>query len=218
MQAQDIVKRNRDSIAEIHRHVDSYYENAESEQWLDVFWGEQSPFKQRFRKLNLSNVLELACGHGRHIEKYKEDAGHIYAVDILQENIDYCKIRFKDETNITYINNKGYDFATVPDNCLSAVFTYDAMVHFEMMDVFSYLKETERCLIEGGLGLFHHSNNTEDYRITYETGTQARNYMSKDLFAYLSNRAGLEIIDQFLIDWGGNKDLDCISLVRKIKI
>ncbi len=39
--------------------------------------------------------------------------------------------------------------------------------------------------------------------------------MTAQLFAHLCNRAGLEIVDQKIIDWGRHKDLDCITLVRK---
>ncbi len=38
--------------------------------------------------------------------------------------------------------------------------------------------------------------------------------MSKQLFAYLANRAGLTVLEQRVIDWG-KKDLDCITLVEK---
>ena len=38
--------------------------------------------------------------------------------------------------------------------------------------------------------------------------------MSKQLFAYLANRAGLEVLEQKVIDWGGIKGLDCLSLVE----
>lgn len=38
--------------------------------------------------------------------------------------------------------------------------------------------------------------------------------MSKDLFAYLAYRAGVEIVEQRVIDWG-IKDLECASLIKK---
>lgn len=63
--------------------------------------------------------------------------------------------------------------------------------------------------------MFHHSNSTEDYRITYSTGTYGRNYMGKELFAYLSNRAGLIVLEQHVIDWNGKSELDCLTLVEK---
>ena len=39
--------------------------------------------------------------------------------------------------------------------------------------------------------------------------------MSRELFAYLAHRAGLEVLEQQTIDWSGVKDLDCITLVEK---
>ena len=85
-----------------------------------------------------------------------------------------------------------------------------------MPDIFEYLRETERVLQPGGLALFHHSNNTDDYRITFSTGTSGRNYMSAQLFAYLANRAGLNVKDQRLINWNGVNNLDCLTLVEKL--
>lgn len=41
--------------------------------------------------------------------------------------------------------------------------------------------------------------------------------MTKDLFAHLCNRAGLEVLEQHVIDWEGYSELDCISLIRKNK-
>lgn len=83
-----------------------------------------------------------------------------------------------------------------------------------MMDIFEYLKDIHRVLRKGGMALFHHSNNTSNYENAFSTAVGGRNYMSKDLFAYLSYRAGFEVIEQQVFDWGV-KDLDCVSLVRK---
>ena len=41
------------------------------------------------------------------------------------------------------------------------------------------------------------------------------NNMSKDLFAYLSYRAGFDVVDQKVIDWEGDKNLDCVTLLKK---
>ena len=87
------------------------------------------------------------------------------------------------------------------------------MVHFELIDIYSYLLETKRILETGGMALFHHSNNTKNYKINFATGRYGRNYMSAELFAYLAHRAGLEVMEQHLVNWGECKDLDCITLV-----
>lgn len=213
----NIIENNRQYIADYHDTVmDDYYQEAESKSILNIFWDKNSSFYDMFSELNLDNVIELACGHGRHLEQYKQAAGKIMLVDILAKNILYCKKRFFGETKIAYYVNNGHDLSDLESGTYSALFTYDAMVHFEMIDVFEYLKETERVLKSGGRALFHHSNNTEDYKVTFSTGTSGRNYMSAQLFAYLANRAGLKIIKQKIIDWGQVKNLDCLTLVEKV--
>lgn len=99
---------------------------------------------------------------------------------------------------------------------MTSLFTYDSMVHFELIDIYSYFLETERILKKGGMALFHHSNNTENYMINFATGRYGRNYMSADIFAYLVNRAGLQVVEQHIIDWDMSPELDCITLVKSI--
>lgn len=211
------VENNRQFIAVFHNtEMEDYYKEAESEDSLEVFWGKNSPFYELFSMLKLDNVIELACGHGRHVEWYKQKAGKITLVDILDKNIQYCKNRFSEDNNISYYVNNGHDLRELESDKYSALFSYDAMVHFEMLDVFDYLKETQRVLQSGGRALFHHSNNTEDYKVTFSTGTIGRNYMSAQLFAHLADRAGLNVIKQQIINWKTAKNLDCITLVEKI--
>lgn len=212
----DFVFARRKFVADFHTYgMDEYYKNAESENAVHGFWGTDSIFYQMFSKLNPDRIVELACGHGRHVPQYLEKAEQIVLVDIVDKNIDFCKKRFQSEKKIGYYVNNGHDLEKLETEKYTAVFTYDAMVHFEMMDVYSYLKETRRILEPGGRALFHHSNNTEDYRIDFSTGKSGRNYMSRDLFAYLAYRAGLEVVEQRTIDWAGVKDLDCITLLEK---
>lgn len=211
----DKVEWNRVSCA--WHHIDgmeNYFDMAESAVSMNVFWDKDSVIYKMFSKLDLDNVIELAVGRGRHVRMYEQKANHIVLVDILQKNIDFCKERFKENKKIDYYCNNGYNLNQLKDNEYSALFTYDAMVHFEMMDIFEYLKDIHRVLRKGGMALFHHSNNTSSYKNSFYNATSGRSYMSKDLFAYLAYRAGFEIVEQQVIDWGV-KDLDCISLVRK---
>lgn len=206
---------NRAFCAWFHTdHMNDYFDKAESVCALNTFWGEDSIFYKMFKKLDLDNVIELAAGRGRHVRMYEQEAKHIVLVDILQKNIDFCKERFKDNIKIDYYCNNGYNLSDLNDDEYSALFTYDAMVHFEMMDIFKYLNDIHRVLKRGGMALFHHSNNASNYKNAFANAVGGRSYMSKDLFAYLSYRAGFDVIEQHVIDWG-EKDLDCLSLVIK---
>lgn len=210
------VDSNRMLVAEYHIDaMDDYFERAESN--LSVFWDKETPFYKMFSTLDLSCVVELACGHGRHVTQYHDKAKKIILVDILQKNIDICKERFKDLSHISYVANNGYDLSDIASDSVTSLFTYDAMVHFELFDIFNYLKEINRILKVGGKALMHHSNNTESPYITFSTATSGRNYMSKDIFAYMANRANLKVVEQKVIDWGDNKSLGCISLVEKVR-
>lgn len=216
-EGKDTVEANRNYVAEYHvREMDNYFELVERSDYLNVFWGEDSLFYQMFQELNLTKVVELACGRGRHVQKYFSDAQSIILVDILEKNIDYCRQRFSEMDKVQYYQNNGYDLSLLKSESCTALFTYDAMVHFEMMDVFQYLKETKRILVKGGKALFHHSNNTENYKVTFSSGKHGRNYMSSQLFAYLANRADLTVLKQYEIDWAGEEKLDCITLVGNL--
>lgn len=215
----DKVGFNRDWCAYCH-FEDDYFCDAESAAGLKVFWGENSPFLAKFQQLNLKNVIELACGRGRHVPKYMEIAGEITLVDILSENINICRERFKDESNIKYYCNNGYNLEELESDTYTAIFSYDAMVHFEMMDIYEYLKDFYRVLVPGGKALIHHSNNTSDYKASFSNAPHGRSFMSKEIFAYLAYRAGFTVLEQEVIGWGikgvnYRQDLDCISLIQK---
>lgn len=215
----DRVVIEREHIEFYHEKcMDLWYEVAE-EKWAHTFWGDNSKFIAMFNTLDLTSVLELACGWGRHVLHYVDRAEEVLLVDVLQRNIDKCRERFAGIEKVKYYKNNGYDFADLKENTYTAIFSYDAMVHFEMMDIYSYLKEMYRVLVPGGMALIHHSNDSSDYKNTFAScsNEHGRNYMDKTIFAYLAYRCGFEIREQQIIDWGGAKDLDCISLIRKPK-
>ena len=211
----DIVQINRDYCA--YFHIDSmnpYFDK--SEKLLGVFWDDESIFKKSFDRLDLTNVVELACGRGRHVDMYYDRADHITLVDVLEKNIDYCRERFEKRDRISYYKNNGFDLSELKSNSYTALFTYDAMVHFELYDIFEYLKETYRILVPGGKALFHHSNTAYSYKQSFKDSGNpgGRNFMTKMLFAHLAYKAGFDIVEQHVIDWS-LPEMDCLTLVEK---
>lgn len=200
-------------------HVDNmdwYFNDAELEEKLSRFWGEDSDFRRLFNSLDLTNVIELACGRGRHVSKYLKLANHVTLVDILQKNIDYCKNRFKESDKISYYKNDGYDLSELPSNSYTALFCYDAMVHFEMLDINSYLLDIYRVLKCGGKVLLHHSNFDAFYDGSYlGDSLHGRTFMNYKIFAYLAIHAGFKIKEQKIINWENVSNLDGITLLEK---
>ena len=192
-----------------------YYELAEKSLW--PFWSEDLPFLRMFKTLDLTNAIDLACGHGRHTAYIRENfsIGQITLVDINEPNIAFCRSRFAGDNRLSYLVNSGSDLAPLESDFYSAVFCYDAMVHFEYDDVFSYLKDIYRVLRPAGMALLHHSNNDKEPGSRYFENRCWRNFMSSALFMHAAMRTGLSVIEQQVIDWAGEPEVDCITLLAK---
>ena len=157
-QAYSLEEYERNWAAYYHiENMNSYFDMAEGEEMLSRFWSDRYPFYRMFCMLDQTKIIELACGRGRHVQKYLDSAGDITLVDILEKNIEICRERYKDNSKIHYYVNNGKDLSELSDSSYTALFTYDAMVHFQYLDVNDYLKETYRVLQSGGYALFHHS-------------------------------------------------------------
>lgn len=201
--------------------AEGYYNNAETKGWMAPFWGEHSPFLRCMRQMDLAYTVELACGHGRHTEHIilgRMDGVSVQGaivVDINESNIEFCKGRFSQFPNVAGRTNNGSDLSFIKEGSQTAVFCYDAMVHFEFHDVVAYVPEIFRVLKPGGMALLHHSNNYEANGQWYGEVTRGRNFMSDRIMSHVAQRAGFEVASQIIIPWDGVPNLDCITLLKK---
>ena len=191
----------------------AYYDIAEG--FTGYFWDADSQFRSTFDRLDLTEAVELACGHGRHAAIVAPMAGRLTLMDIHEDNLAACRTRMAQRPNVVVLRNNGYDFHPVEDASLTAIYCYDSMVHFSPDLVESYLRDAARVLRPGGMGLFHHSNFDADPDIHYGQNPHARNRMTMALFQDLATRAGLEIVESRTIDWGDALQLDGLTLVRR---
>ncbi|GAC1347467.1 MAG: hypothetical protein NVSMB18_32510 [Acetobacteraceae bacterium] len=211
---QDIAQEWRDN---------AYYGNAEAPDWLEPFWSETSAFRRMFQQLDPTTLVELACGHGRHTAEILaspvlRQPHTITMLDVNEENVAYCRARFARESRVKVIRNNGLDFTPVRDGQASAVFCYDAMVHFEYDCALSYVRDAYRILAGGGRALFHHSNLTNP-GVKWTENPHWRNFMSKALFAHVAQRTGFRVLEQSVQDWGKADErvpeIDCLTLLEK---
>jgi ubiquinone/menaquinone biosynthesis C-methylase UbiE len=190
-----------------------YYKHAE--RWIHLFWGKDSLFQSFFDHLDLSNTVELACGYGRHSERVAPRAGQLILVDVFQTNLEQCRIRLAAYQNISYLLGNGYNFQPIPDSSITAIFSYDAMVHFSMNVMLRYLQDSARILKPGGMAQYHHSNFPGPGAAHYGQNPHARNVMDFSLFSRMAEEYGLKIVDSLEIDWGGIRNLDRLTLLKK---
>ncbi|MEA3176508.1 MAG: hypothetical protein QOI59_31 [Gammaproteobacteria bacterium] len=213
---QEVIERRAHSEAQVWENS-VYYETAEK--WTSLFWSPQGRFLPLFEQLELTSTLELACGHGRHSEyllaHYEPKIKRLLMTDILKTNIDYCMARIGPNPKASLFVNNGVDFRPVESASLSAIFCYDAMVHFHRDVVRSYLGDIARVLIPGGKALLHHSNYAQGSDTSYGSNPHARAYMTTSLFAEYARAANLVVSDQSIFDWSRVQDLDALTLVQK---
>lgn len=69
----DVVNWGREFCAFFHKKgMNQYFENAEGKDAIEAFWRNDTEFYKMFCYLKLDNVVELACGRGRHVPQYVE--------------------------------------------------------------------------------------------------------------------------------------------------
>jgi ubiquinone/menaquinone biosynthesis C-methylase UbiE len=191
----------------------NYFDAVEGE--TDSFWREDAIFYSLFKELDLTSVVEIACGKGRHSERIKGQCQKLVLTDASPSAIAFATERFANDGHVScWVCEDGESLPFVADASVTAVFSYDAMVHFEPMTIFAYLKEIQRVLVPGGRSLLHHSNYSEAPENQFNESPGWRNYMSTGLFRHLASRAGLKVVQQVELDWAAPKS-DCLSLLEK---
>jgi hypothetical protein len=187
-----------------------YYKPAE--QTMDGQWQYVQSFLSK-HSIDYTTTLELSCGHGRNSKQLSELAKNLVLVDVVPENILFCRNRFPNEPWRFVINN-GFDLREISNNSISFVYCFEAAVHFDLEIILSYIKEFRRVMTPGAFGFVHHSNVTANPGKDWKTHSAGRNFMSKEIFAHLCIHNRLEIVDQHVFHQGG-PEADCFSLFRK---
>lgn len=189
-----------------------YFERAEADmdaQWRDVIF-------PLIRDFDFETVLELAPGMGRNTEKLSALAKKIYAVDYNRYALEQCRERLGEQVGdcrIEYHANNGTDLAMIADGAISAIYCWDAAVHFDKEVIADYVAEFARVLKPGGRGFVHHSNLGARADKDIKKNPHWRSNMSKELFAELCRRSGLRVSSQTDVAWG--EITDCASIFTK---
>ena len=194
----NIVSRNRQRLIDVHVESE-YYENAES--WNTFFWNKSSLPRILFERLDLSKTVDLACGHGRHTQQIIDHVGSVMMVDTCETNLDACRKRFSSRANVSYYQTSGNELNGLETAAYTSLFSYDAMVHFESLDVIDYLREISRVLRPGGFALLHYSNLDSYPAKTFHENVHWRNFFSTKMMVHFATRFSFDVIENRLIDW-----------------
>ena len=164
------------------------------------------------RYVPCKSILEIAPGFGRWTQYLQYLCQRLDVVDLTPKCIEHCRSRFRDSSNITYHVNDGRTLCMIADDSLDFAFSFDSLVHVEADVIDSYLQELSHKLTTDGIGFLHHSNLAGCEREEAPSALRAAS-VSADGFRASCERHRLICISQELIDWAGQRSLDCISVV-----
>ena len=109
--------------------ADNYHKAAEQimdEQWAEMIWPVIS-------QCQLERTVDFACGRGRNSRKlFEAGATQVTLVDVHPDNVRHCRERFNDQ-RATIIRNNGVDLRQIADSAHTLVYSWDAMVHFDVL-------------------------------------------------------------------------------------
>jgi SAM-dependent methyltransferase len=188
-----------------------YYEHAEpymESLWQGLIWPIVADF-------DFTVTIDLACGHGRNTAFLVPLAQRLYAMDVNEENVAFCRARFAGTPQVVPVRNNGLSFDPVADGEATAIYCFDAMVHFDSDVVRAYLVDAARVLRPNGRAFFHHSNYGGAPAGHFHQNPHIRNFMTKELFAHYAAKSGLRVVSQRAIDWADAPELDCLSVVMR---
>jgi len=177
-------------------------------------------------------ILEIAPGFGRWTTYLRKQCNQMILVDLSENCINACQERFCHDAHLRYHINDGISLAMLDDNSLDFVFRFDSLVHAEAEVIKTYLAQLAVKLSRNGVGFLHHSNLgafQQAFELIDRIPAELRdlvvdNWFKSDrhwrapsmtaaLFETYCNAAGLDCINQELINWKRNGILiDCFSL------
>lgn len=163
---------------------------------------------------DMSRAVDFAAGYGRNTRKLLEiGAAHVTAIDVNDDCIKALNEGL-DPTRTEIIHNSGSDLSALKSDYYTFFYSFDAMVHFDLEIILSYIPEFARVLKPHGFALIHHSNYSGNPGGDFRENPHWRNFMSADIFKHIATRSGFKVLKQEIFAWG-DPDIDCISILQK---
>jgi ubiquinone/menaquinone biosynthesis C-methylase UbiE len=165
--------------------------------------------------IDYDKTIDFAAGYGRNTRKLLEvGAGHVTMVDVNPDCVAQLKTHFPRERT-TAVLNSGSDLAVLDTSAFTFLYTFDAMVHFDLEIILCYIHEFARVLKPGAYAFVHHSNYAANPGADFRDNPHWRNFMRADIFRHVALRSGFAVLQQNIFSWG-EPDNDCITILRRL--
>jgi len=155
-------------------------------------------------------TLEIGPGAGRWTAHLLEVSGALHLADVSERCLALCRERFGDSPRIAYHRVAGDGLACLPGASIDFIWSYDVFVHVNPLDTDRYLADFARVMHSGARAVIHHADR---YHSHAERVAGFRSNLSREFFAELCRRHGLQVVEQDLEH--AHKRGDCISVIAK---
>jgi SAM-dependent methyltransferase len=149
-----------------------------------------------------ASIVEIGPGAGRFSEVLAERAERLVLVDVTEVALRRCRERLGDRPGIEYVRTDGPNLPGVESSSVDLVWSFEAFVHMQPVDVAAYVGEIARVLRPGGRAVIHHAGRRD------RSGWRAP--MGAALFARLARERSLEVESQRT--WGTYDDVISVLL------
>lgn len=211
--------------------------SAGGDEWSAEWGGSGSLWRTSLRPrvqayLPAGTVLEIAPGHGRWSAFLAAECRRLVLVDLAPRCVDACRLRFADVPHVECHQNDGRTLPMVGDGSIDFAFSFDSLVHAELDDLTSYLRELARVLAPDGVAFLHHSNLAAvpaarlrlaaarllpaplARRVGFPSHWRARSVSGERVLERAAD-VGLVCVKQERINWGGGVLLDAFSTLAR---
>lgn len=187
------------------------------EEWSQAWGGSEAQwfgclYPRLHRFLPAGNLLEIAPGFGRwtrYLIEYVQ--GQYTGIDLSQACIDYCKERFSEFNNTTFLTNDGLSLDRIQDGLFDLVFSFDSLVHAKLDVHQAYIPQILAKLNKNGVAFIHHSNWAKSGSTKKNTHHRAED-VSAAAYAKVVQNAGGHVMLQECLNWGTEEMIDAFTV------
>jgi SAM-dependent methyltransferase len=169
--------------------------------------------------LPCDHLLEIACGHGRITARLLPECHRYTGTDLAPNCVAHCQRRFAGESKARFLVGDGKTLANIAPDSVDFAFSWDSLVHAEADAMQGYTTELQRVLRPNGIALLHHSNlgalRNADGQLTVANPHWRATSVDHAILRQWAEGAGLAVLSQELLQWGGATDSDCITLLQR---
>ena len=139
-------------------YVGKTYGEKPSENIDEIRVAKKSEATHIIRMMSLGSndvVVDLGPGCGFIAKEIAPLVNTLHCVDISKSFLDYCRLELANLSNVRYHHIEYSNMTTLPINQITKVYALALFIHFNLYDIYHYLKSIYMILSPGGKLLFN---------------------------------------------------------------